>query len=132
MAISHKMYLPKIYRSPPAQKILDLPLLQVWRSFKLTLPDNIEQLSLLVFFIHRSSLGSCNWSICNHCCSWMLPCCWTGVALPVSASAQVLSPSQHHRIKLNHCCCYCCSKLRKKIIVSNSNCESVLIIVLIM
>ena len=34
--------------------LLDLSLLQVWRSFKLTLPDNIEQLSLLLFWFTGS------------------------------------------------------------------------------
>lgn len=78
MAISHKMYFPKIYPLPRTQKILDLSLLQVWRSFKLTLPDNVEQLYSL-FLILRSSLGSCDWSIRSHCRSCMLPCHWRGL-----------------------------------------------------
>ena len=128
MAISHKMYLPKIYPSPPAQKILQLSLLQVWRSFKLTLPDNIEQLSLLVFLIHRSSLGSCDWSICNHCCSWMLPCCWRGLHCLCQHLLRCCLPP--NTIGSNLIIAVVIKK--KNIIVSNSNCESLLIFVLIM
>ena len=31
---------------------------------------------VVVVLIHRSSRGSCDWSSCNLCCSWMPPCCW--------------------------------------------------------